>query len=104
MLLTRGCAEVLCSKHHTLRSAGFVELTEKPVAYQCMPGHACRGVTVPHMSQGAHGAAAASGGGPAAMPYAMADMDDDEEVYMGARVANTFLPQSGREAISSFFM
>ncbi|AYU81611.1 hypothetical protein LdCL_320012000 [Leishmania donovani] len=104
MLLTRGCAEVLCSKHHTLRSAGFVELTEKPIAYQCMPGHACRGVTVPHMSQGAHGAAAASGGGPAAMPYAMADMDDDEEVYMGARVANTFLPQSGREAISSFFM
>ncbi|CAJ1032357.1 conserved hypothetical protein [Leishmania braziliensis MHOM/BR/75/M2904] len=104
MLLTRGCAEVLCSKHHTLRSAGFVELTEKPVAYQCMPGHACRGVTVPHMGQEADSAAAAAVGGPAAMPYAMADMDDDEEVYMGARVTSTFLPQSGREAVSSFFM
>ncbi|KAG5470458.1 hypothetical protein LSCM1_01702 [Leishmania martiniquensis] len=104
MLLSRGCTEVLCSKHHTLRSAGFVELTEKPVAYQCMPGHACRGVTVPHMSQEANGAAAGAVGGPAALPYAMVDMDDEEEVYMDARVTNTFLPQSGREAVSSFFM
>ncbi|KAG5470032.1 hypothetical protein LSCM4_02723 [Leishmania orientalis] len=104
MLITRGCVEVLCSRHHTLRSAGFVELTEKPVAYQCMPGHACRGVTVPHMGQEASGATAGAVGGPAALPYAMADMDDDEEVYMGARANNTFLPQSGREVVSSFFM
>ncbi|KAG5496121.1 hypothetical protein JKF63_02422 [Porcisia hertigi] len=104
ILLTRGCTEVLCSKHHTLRSAGFMELTEKPVAYQCIAGHACRGVTVPHMGRGAGAAAAVALGGPAAMPSTMADMDDDEEVYMGSRVVNTFLPQSGREAVSSFFM
>ncbi|KAK7199665.1 hypothetical protein NESM_000011900 [Novymonas esmeraldas] len=104
-LLTRGCTEVLCSKHHTLRSTGFVELTEKPTAYQCMPGHACRGVTVPHMVQEAAAAAVATGA-PAARSNAVGDLDDDEDVYMSGHAAptNTFLPQSGRDAVSSFFM
>jgi hypothetical protein len=99
-LVQRSCPELLCSRHHTLRHVGFLELNEKKVAYQCVAGHACRGVTVPHLRQDpatveeTKAPSAAIGG----------DVDDVEGIYMGARVSNTFLPQTGREAVSSFFM
>ncbi|KPA84564.1 hypothetical protein ABB37_01099 [Leptomonas pyrrhocoris] len=99
-LVSGKCVELLCSLHHTLRHVGFLELNEKKVAYQCIAGHACRGVTVPHL--GRDPAAAAEVKAPNAP--AGGDVEDDDGIYMGPRVANTFLPQNGREAVSSFFM
>ncbi|KPI88970.1 hypothetical protein ABL78_1936 [Leptomonas seymouri] len=99
-LVHRSCSELLCSLHHTLRHVGFLELNEKKVAYQCIAGHTCRGVTVPHLGQDPAAAAEVK----ASSAAIEGDMDDEDGIYMGTRVANTFLPQSGREVVSSFFM
>lgn len=40
-LRLRGCEEVLCCRHRTLRSVGFVELTADHQGYQCLPTHKC---------------------------------------------------------------
>lgn len=98
-LLERSCPELLCSRHHTLRHVGFVELNEAKVAYQCIAGHACRGVTVPHLGQDPAVAAKEKAANAAA-----GELEDEDNAYMSTRVTNTFLPQTGREAVSSFFM
>lgn len=100
-LVSRNCPELLCSRHRTLRHVGFLELNEKKVAYQCVAGHACRGVTVPHL--GLDPAAAAETKAPSAAVLG-GEGDDEDGVYVGARASSTFLPQTGREAVSSFFM
>lgn len=41
-LQNRGCSEVLCQRHHTLRSTGFMELNDDKTGYQCVAGHPCR--------------------------------------------------------------
>lgn len=40
-LRLRGCEEVLCCRHRTLRSVGFVELTADRQGYQCLSTHTC---------------------------------------------------------------
>lgn len=42
---SRGCDEVLCSLHRTLRSVAFVELTADRQGYQCFPAHKCLYIT-----------------------------------------------------------
>lgn len=45
-LEARGCKELLCSKHNTLRSVGFLELCDTKSEYRCIAGHACRHTTL----------------------------------------------------------
>lgn len=40
-LASRGCDEVLCSRHRTLRSVAFMELTSDRQGYQCLSAHRC---------------------------------------------------------------
>ncbi|KAH8603420.1 hypothetical protein ERJ75_000792500 [Trypanosoma vivax] len=42
-LSTKGCKELLCSRHNALRLVDFLEFTSEKTGYQCVPGHSCRG-------------------------------------------------------------
>lgn len=108
-LLEKGCAELLCMKHHTLRSAGFVELNVEKTGYQCLAGHACRGVTLSNFEQ--QTAAPIDGGEAAAAAAATGDFVPESAMqpvqgFMipGAGAADPFAQHSGREAVSSFFV
>lgn len=99
VLLDRGCAELLCSKHHTLRNTGFVDIGEKATVYHCIDGHSCRGTTLPHLTENNEMEQVGDG------MVGAGEMEDIEDVeYGGARVTDSFLPQSGRDAVSSFFV
>ncbi|SCU66249.1 uncharacterized protein TEOVI_000713600 [Trypanosoma equiperdum] len=42
-LMAKGCKELLCSKHNSLRLLEFLERTPDKLGYQCVAGHRCRG-------------------------------------------------------------
>lgn len=45
-LAAKGCDELLCSKHQTLRSVQFLVADQQSQTYQCADGHPCSGATL----------------------------------------------------------
>ncbi|KEG14751.1 hypothetical protein DQ04_00321200 [Trypanosoma grayi] len=45
-LSMKGCKELLCSKHNTLRLVEFLERTLDKMGYICVAGHRCRGTLI----------------------------------------------------------
>lgn len=109
-LQERECKELLCTRHNTLRSVAFLKLNDDRDGYQCVRGHACRGVTLPQMQLAG---ANALDGGVDASGYAGHGEDDDglaaQDAYLGAHhgtgAADAYGGEhAGREAVSSFFV
>lgn len=44
-LVEAGCTDILCARHHTLRSAAFMKVNEAGTGYECMEMHECRNPT-----------------------------------------------------------
>ncbi|CCW62730.1 unnamed protein product [Phytomonas sp. EM1] len=106
-LMEKSPMEVLCIKHHTLRLADFVDLNTDKTGYQCQRGHACRISTLPTRVN----LSLTKDTMPASYEANVPSQGEEEEEdlpavqgYLSAVATDTFVPASGKETVSSFFI
>ncbi|CCW70562.1 unnamed protein product [Phytomonas sp. Hart1] len=104
-LMEKSPIEVLCIKHQSLRLAEFVDLNTDKTGYQCQRGHACRVSKLPTRVN----LSLSKGSIPASHEANVLHQGEEEDFatgqgYPSALAANTFVPSSGKETVSSFFI
>lgn len=96
-LLQHDCPELLCARHQTIRSTGFLELSAEKQEYQCLREHRCRYTTLTGRVPGTTETAVLQ----------QPDQIEEEGGYFDSGVGSGFgdtAQASGREAVSSFFV